>query len=66
MIVFAPVMPSLKSLVICEFSSRISRFTATSRFWKMVNSTTSTGRIITTISASFALIRNMTSTAPTR
>ena len=63
--VFAPVMPSLKLPVIFELISRISRLMCTSFFWKIENSTTSSGRIASTSSASFALTMSIATIAPT-
>ena len=63
-IVFAPVMPSLKSPVICEFISRTSRLTRISRFWNIEKRTAISGTTVTTSAASLALTANMTIIAP--
>ena len=66
LIVFAPVMPSLKSPVIRLFSSRIRRLASISFFWNRAYRTTISGRISMTRSASRALTASMTASAPTR
>ena len=66
LIVFAPVMPSLKSPVIRLLSSRIRRLAWMSFFWKREYRTTMSGRISMTSSASRALTASMTASAPTR
>ena len=58
--VLAPVIPSLKFPVIREFSSRIFRFSTTSRLWKNPVSRMAMGRSRRSIAESSALIRNMT------
>ena len=65
LMVRAPVMPSLKSPVIWELSSRISRLALVSRAWKRLKSSTVRGSTATTSRASRALMTNITTTAPT-
>ena len=44
----------------------MSRLTATSFFWNSENNSATNGTMTTTIAASFALMLNMTTMAPTR
>ena len=66
LMVLAPVMPSLKSPVIREFSSRIFRLAMISFFWKREKRITISGRITMTIRARRALMTSITAREPTR
>ena len=66
LMVFAPVIPSLKLDVMWELISRTSRLTRISFFWKMLNRITSSGRMLCTMAASLGFMMTMVTIAPTR
>ena len=66
LVVFAPVMPSLKLAVICELISRTRRLSTVSLPWNSAAISVMMGVSATTHSASFQFIMNMTTMTPMR
>ncbi len=66
LMVFAPVIASLKSPVMREFSSRICRLARISFLWKSEKKITMSGRIVVTMRARRTLMTSITATAPIR
>ena len=66
LVVFAPVMPSLKAEVMCEFCSRTWRWVRTSFFCTTPQVTARTGITTSTHSASFQFRSSIDTAAPIR